>query len=416
VYRTLKGQLANNLEGAGPLIVTNILMLMIGVGSIPVISRIYSPESFGSFSLLISVSSTVISVFNASIAFFIFSHPDPEKPSMLWEPFKLAVKLSLFVGLGVGLFFYFAPSLGLQWDPILFCAPMLVMMSAVMISVDFWTSAAAKKYTYIKSKLSQSFVSNIAKILSGLANPTTWSLFFGHTIGLVTALAIYTKELKKHQKQSKIKALSQDRKLAFFTKSTAIGVFNSISEEILTLFIYFYYGPVLAGQYFLGKRILNLPSEVLASAFSFVFTSKFTVNKSSKLKFRSQVLFRQILICAAAFSPIFLLLYFYSNQLFAAFLGEKWVEAGVIAGVLVIYYYFRSVAVSVKRVVFVSEALFFEFWWSFVRFVVSFLVVFWSIQNNVEAMQTFYVYGIAMAVVWGCYPLLLLVKTRGEPL
>lgn len=137
------------------------------------------------------------------------------------------------------------------------------------------------------------------------------------------------------------------RKLVIEYKDFAIyssggGLFNSLSNIGLPLFITFFYSVKVAGIYFFANNLIRLPIGLLSTSIAQVYKKEASVmfysSKEQLYKFTLQM---QKMIFYFI-SPILLIFSLWGKEIFSLIFGNTWIESGNIIKYFAIFVFFNA--------------------------------------------------------------------------
>jgi len=315
--------------------VRNVLILLswtlisqlISLLALPVLSRLYSPESFGNLANFIAVGSilSMISTGKFETAIMLPKHKN-DAVSLVF----LIMILSLVFSIVFSIIILFLPDSFLNNDYYLFI-PVYTFFYGIWISLFSYGNRIKKFNSIGLSKALQSLFAAIFSIL--LCYNTDNGLILALIIGLFSSLIvlsiIFKKEIFNHANDlENIKKVFK-RYINFFKYSTISGVFNSLSNVGLPLLITLFFNSVFTGLYFFSNKIIQIPLNFLFSSLSQVYFQKASglYNDMSYKKLLALTLKIQKKI-ALMIIPFLLIMSILSPWIFGLIFGEEWIKAG----------------------------------------------------------------------------------------
>ncbi|WP_036197611.1 lipopolysaccharide biosynthesis protein [Marinobacter sp. HL-58] len=319
---------------------------LVGLLSIPIITRIYTPEHMG-----------VLAVFTALVALIVpigtlrysVALPLPRND-------RLAVNLAvLCIALLVGMSFFSALILWLLADPVLQMLNMQALLPywwlliIAIVGAGFYeilTQWATREKAFkplAKTKVWQSTIGAIVKISLGLAGLKPLGLLIGQVV--TQAGGILSLSLGFYQNfWANLPHVSRDRMIFLFKRYADFPKFRLPSQFLLVfssqtplLFSAWLFGAETTGQLGLALMALALPIALFGQTTGQAYYAeiakvgkknpekiyKITRNVTKKLLFLSL--------------PPFLILLIFGPILFEITFGAQWRQAGVFASILAIY-------------------------------------------------------------------------------
>jgi O-antigen/teichoic acid export membrane protein len=122
------------------------------------------------------------------------------------------------------------------------------------------------------------------------------------------------------------------------------GFINIIAGQGPLIIIAFFFGKTSAGYFSIAQKTLNVPVNLIGNAVSLVlYKYASSVDNYGGLKDKLQVI---TLLLMLAIIPVWFFFYLISEDLYAFVFGEELRTAGVIANVLIVFFYIRLLVVS----------------------------------------------------------------------
>ncbi|NOJ10044.1 lipopolysaccharide biosynthesis protein [Vibrio splendidus] len=339
------------------LIAGSFFAKLIAVLSIPVITRIYSPEDMGGLSMFIAIVSILIPIatlrYNVAIPL-----PKSERQASSILQLCLLINLMFFLLLTVIIVFFndeFNSLINFDFSfYILILIPVAVFGAGIYETFESYASRNKEFKLIAKTKIYQSVSGNFAKIFLGYMGAGVLGLVLGHVITLVGGLSKFYFKFKSH---SDLLTLNRKFLVKVSKKYASFPIYRLPSQFILIfsgkaplLFFGVYYSSYEAGQLGLSLMCLAFPISLIATSAGQAFYSeiaKLGKSNPSKTLDITRTLFLKMLL--VGFIPTFILMYFSQNIFVIAF-GEKWRDAGVFTEILSVYILFQFVSTPLVSV------------------------------------------------------------------
>lgn len=107
------------------------------------------------------------------------------------------------------------------------------------------------------------------------------------------------------------------------------GILNTLSVQVPTLMLSFFFGSAITGLYALSHRVVGLPAQLVGQAIAQVFfPTAVEANRQGFVAITTEAIFKRLVLIGAS---TFLLFGLVAPELFAIFFGEEWREAGIYA-------------------------------------------------------------------------------------
>lgn len=337
---------------------------VLGILFSPIITRIYSPEDFGVFTLynsflgillivgtlkyefsipiarnniialnIISLSTVLLAIFCLILLFISFFFKEP-----LLKLLDAEVLMDYIYLLPIGLFFAGFYNILLQW---------------ALRTKNF------KKIMH--TKVSQGIGLNLSQTVLGKLLVGPMGLLVGHIIGKSAGLYTLSKKLYHTEKNSfgsisinKMKWAAK-RYVQFPLYTMPSQFLSTVGVELPVFIIIAIYGSTTVGQYGLANLIVNIPVALIGTAIGDVFYAEAAKNGRERpndlLKLSNKLIKRLLLL---GLLPTIILV-IGAPFLFSFIFGERWFAAGQFAQIIALLAYTRLVLTPVSRVFLVFE-------------------------------------------------------------
>lgn len=343
-------------------------MLIIGSGTaaaqvlsivfVPILTRIYPPAIYGTLAVFTSLLSILIV---ASSFRYELTLPLPEKDDdaeyLLILSFLIIGTLTivLFIVLAIsgdylaGIF-HFEFIKPYYW---LFCLGFLGISAYQVLSL--WTLRSKDYVTITKTRIVQSIIGSVSKILLGILAFGSFGLICGEIIGRIAGITTLGRTILPKIWQTfhtldirRMKALAyQYRKFPEF--SLPASFINELSLQVPTLFISSVYGFQIVGLYALTYSMLVLPVSLVSSSIGQVFygeSSELFRHGSQEILTLYQDTTKKLFLFGA---PIIMTGAIISPVVFPIIFGSAWKDAGMFSLPLSIMVIGQFVVASTDR-------------------------------------------------------------------
>lgn len=348
------------LKGILTLLSGSIFARLIGIASIPLLTRIYSPEHYGVLAIFVAFSTIMSTVFGLR-----FSQAVPLPKKDLTAFYVLVLSFFTITSLSFISFIL----LGVLTDPILdffnaqelkefwFWLVIASFSIAVFELLTMW-SVRVKSYKVIASvQIKQSFLGELTKLIIGLFGFKPLGLILGHFIGQSFGIREYLKESFVYFKRS-LRKVSLKRLMLVMKYYATFVYFRLPSDLLLILSVQApvmistkLYDSEITGQLGLTFMALALPISLLGAAVSRVYYAEISsIGRHNKQKIKYLTVQVQKKLIALAV-PMTLVVYLYAEQLFGFVFGEQWVMAGSFASILTPYLLLQFVSSPLMQLV-----------------------------------------------------------------
>jgi O-antigen/teichoic acid export membrane protein len=327
-----------------------VIVAIIGFLFVPILSRIYSPEAYGNFSL-----------YSAFVAFFVplftFSFPSAfvvaKNDKLFYNLFSLSTILLL---LSTAITFLIVLLLGdyiisvfnLAYETsILWLIPAGILINGFFNQLTSW-NVRRKQFALSSSvAIGHNLLIRIFNLLIGiLGRNISYGLIFGNLLGRFTALCyliviFLQKEKRKFIRKITISDIIISGKIyrkypLYFLPSRLLE--NLWSQSIVYV-IGFGFSKSILGNFAIAVSVLNIPIQVIANSMSSVFLKKandlYMSNKDELPVFIKRLTSKLFFTWIIPFS----ILSVFGPEMIKVFLGDQWTMAGRMSGIMAPYFF-----------------------------------------------------------------------------
>lgn len=324
------------------LFIKNVLIIATGSSSVqlinmimmPIITRIYLPETLGEVNSFLAYSTILCSVcalcYPAAIAL-------PSKTSDALNIVKISIVISFIFSSIVLLTCFFKIFFSLGSEDLIssLCLFTIILLSGLYQALEQFAIRNGKYKVIAIGNLIQSIVSSLIKISVGFFCPLYSILLVVSSISpAISSLYIIKKNIinLKTLKLSKIKKETLLNFKDFPIYRAPQSLINSFSMGLPVLIINYQFGPKIAGYYALSVTVLSIPVSLVGKSISDVFYPKFSHLISIKKYDVASKLFDICTLILGIISvfPI-LILFLFGGRLFSFVFGNTWYIAGDLA-------------------------------------------------------------------------------------
>lgn len=370
----------------------SVLAQLISIGTMPVITRLYSPSELGIFSAFIALLSICAPLstlrFNETIIL-------PENHFDAYILFCLSeISVSIFsfiVMLLIASYMFLLPNtqfIGFQdtQNTILWLLPLAIFFRGSILGVNTFAIRQGLFSNLAVENVLMTLANRFCVIIEGLFTKLgSWGLIIGRLVGAFVGIMYI---LKSIQKQLRPLVASQqvtlhDIKQLFYKYrqfpiyGTWSVLLDTTSKELPVLLLTILFSAKITGYYSLGVSIVYLPMTIVGYSLnrSLLRHAVSLKNKHEQLVHEIREIVVLLLFCSL---PFILLLSFLGDFIFTFAFGHRWYEAGVYIRILspaflfvFLYIPLRSLFIVFERT---RERLFFDLTNFFIK-IVSMLVV-----------------------------------------
>ncbi|WP_201068801.1 MULTISPECIES: lipopolysaccharide biosynthesis protein [Thiorhodovibrio] len=333
-------------QGMGTLALGTGLARLIGVASIPVLTRIYSPEDFGILSIFTAVISMIVPVLTLR---YVVAIPLPRHDGMAMNIMALSAAsiFTITLVISVGLWFFGPLLLGLMSMEVLAPYWWLIALGAFGIGtyelLSMWATRRKAYKDVAQTQVFQSAIGSLIKIGLGLLAIKPLGLLLGHVIAQSGGIGSFILRFWPDFRRTKRMITRQRMRFAagyfrgfpvFRLPSQFLLVFSMQAPLLFTAAVY---GADATGALGLALTALAFPMSLFGRTMGKAYYAEVaSLGKNRVKEVRSltiSVIKRLFLFSLIPAVALFLMGPFFFQVIF----GEEWILAGNIASVLSIY-------------------------------------------------------------------------------
>ena len=323
----------------------------------PVITRLYGPEAFGVLGVFMSITGLLIGFTSLTYAMgIVLPKKDEDAKNLVRLCLLIAISVSILFLIIIGFFQQpIIKSLKLEAiQPFILFIPLIFIFSAFEEIFSQWLIRKKKFRQTAKVDISQSVVQNGSKVGIGFIHPTSAVLIFTFVFGKFIHAFLLAKSINNKLFQSAKHFLAPDNfkrksliKVAKLYKDFPLYRFPQItlvafSQNLPVLFLSGLFGPIYAGFYAVGRKVLVIPTNFISSAIQ-----KAIYPRLADAHQKNEELFPLIWKATLGLTGIGILplgiIAIFGPSLFSFALGAEWESAGEYAQWLSIMVFFQFI-------------------------------------------------------------------------
>lgn len=404
----------------------NVLTLMTGttiaqaipIAISPILTRIYTPEEFGVFSLYISIISLLAMIATGRYEIAIVL---PKKDSEAIDLMKLCVVINLsllVVILTLVLFFRSQISSLLNVGEIsfwLYFVPISFFFMGIFQVFNYWNIRKNDFKILSKNKIIQTSSNGLTSLSIGYSGLGINGLVLANILAQIIATSLLIKFfLKKHKKEMlvfngvRMFALSKR-----YIKMPLLNMPNAFIDVLRTsginILISNFFSTSILGFFSLAFRMVQMPMALIGGALTQVLYSKMS---KGEIKDLPRLLYKTIISCALIGFLPFCILYFYSVEIFSFVFGETWKVTGEIVVVLVPWLYLNFITMPISNVFIVLNKQEIMLYFSIIYTIVPLSI--FSIYREIAFLELLNIVSLSMTALLICFVYLVIYTSKKE--
>lgn len=353
----------------------NIAVLTIGAGlaqvisfiSIPLLSRMFTPEDYGLLAIYSAIVITCATVFSLRYEYKILSPKnDVEAQSLVFLVAFLAVLFGTVTTLISSILpasILYSTKLDLlgRWLTIGVVSGVITAIAAGMTN---WFNRCSQYKIITGFRLTTAICVAVAGLTFGFFEIKSGLLFaqlFGAVFGLIYLLYFGVPVIKNRPRLGDLKIIGlKYRNAPKYLLPTA--VMNVVTMQLPFFLIAFLFSAQMTGHYRMAYQLLAVPGSLIGMAVSQVFFQRMSDIWPDAARARTLLINSWIFLFLIGSVPLLIVLFF-GPDLFALVLGEEWREAGIIATYIapMVFFSFIHSPTSTSFIVMGEEKLYLLF-------------------------------------------------------
>lgn len=308
----------------------------------PFLTRLYTPEEFGYFSLYAAIVAVLTSVASWKYELAIML-PKEEKDAqaVLFLSILATIITSAFVFILIVIFKpLIVTHITDEVATFIWIVPLGVLFSGLyQVFISF---SSRKKYfrSVSVSRISQSggavTVQGTSRGFDLFPQGLVWGKLAGDLLALLALLLVHIKNKTIHLKSvTKKDILLNANTYKDFPKYQSLAQFlASLSQNIPFFLLTTLYNPEIAGYYMLTSRILFVPTALIGRSTKEVFYQKASEMYAKGRSIKDLYLKTTLGLAKLGIVP-FIIVGIFAQQLFTYFLGSEWLVSGIFAQLII---------------------------------------------------------------------------------
>lgn len=407
IFRKIhKSEFANHV---GLLAFSGFVAQIIGIISLPILTRMYHPDAFATLALFMAFISVMspIACGRYDLA-VILSENDEKSTDLLLLSVWVATLICTFLFI---VFIFFENALkdffnakNLEW--IWFLIPITVYFSAITSSFQYLANRN-KQYLYLcKIKILQATCYVLISIVlffitfktEGLVLASILAIIF-NTLAMICGARVEMARLIRAPCKKLWKVAKEYKSYPLLNAGTTF--LDSLTLMLPVFFIAKYYSETMVGYYALLVRVATAPLGILVQSIGQVYLRKVSDRVRSEQSL-SKDLYKLFGLLIFIVIPPSMLLIFYAPELFEYMFGSEWRPSGELLVILMPALAIRLMVSPLSGVMVGSGNNHLLAFWQFIAFISTFVSLsFFS--GKIEIEQLFFVMSIVDLALYSLY-------------
>lgn len=349
----------------------NVLTLMTGttiaqaipVAISPILTRIYSPDDFGSFALYVAMVMVLTTIVTGRYELAIIMPKDDDHAIYLVLLTVVMSIASCFVALCIVVIFH-VEIVALLGNPKisywLYLLPISILFSGIYQGLYYWLNRKSQYKQLAMTKVAQGGSVAGIQLGGGVLIVGAAGLILGNFIGQLTGIIFFCCAAWKDIfiRFKKI-TLSDIKKLAVRYKKFPLlqapsTLIEASSAQLPIVLLSIFFGPMIVGFYSLSQKVVRVPISVIGISVGNVFrqqASKDYIESGDCTRIFTRTLMKMVSLSL----PFFIVFIIFSPDIFGLVFGEKWRIAGEYAQILSPLFWLSFIVSPLSVMIFIAE-------------------------------------------------------------
>lgn len=314
----------------------------------PLMTRLYTEEQIGEYTLLL----TVVTMFGAVICgrydmAIVGEKKEKNMYALIKLSFVLTVILSVLVGIGYTVYFHVSESTTMPVIEIFFWNLVFLFCTGILNILHSYNNRYREYKKMATASVAKEIGKGTALVCFGFLNFGTFGLLISYLLSSVLELWQQMKRLKNNfrsllsvTREEMWQVAKEYKEQPLF--SVPAGFANSFSYSVINLFINALFGPVTLAYYSMSYRMLGVPLSLISGSTSKAYYEKAAREYDASGKFNKTFIQTSLflLVCAIPMTAGLMLL---APWAFELFFGDGWGISGVYVRYLAPMFGFRLI-------------------------------------------------------------------------
>ncbi len=379
--------------------------------SSPILTRLYTPDDIGKFTLYTSLFSIFLSIISLR---FELAIPLEKNIKKAWKILFFSIIIILFIS-SILLFIFGIFSSKIPFpekfssiSPFLWLLPIGLFFGGINQVFEFWSIRNNRFIDIGKSKIVKNSSMVFVHILSGLFLLGPEFLIIGDVVGRFLSSSYFLRiSIVKDRLLENINkpfeglfALVNKYK-NFLTYSSIAVVFNRSGLQLPIIVLNIYYGTEITGLFGLSQRVMGIPIMFIGQALSQVYfgrAAQLAQVKSEDLRKLFLETSKKLLLFGII--PI-LFVGLVGPKLFSIIFGNEWALSGMFVRILIPLYILQFAVTPLSQTLNILGKQSWQLGWDILRLIIVFASInFGNILGNGDPIWGIAIYSISMSALY----------------
>jgi O-antigen/teichoic acid export membrane protein len=314
------------------------IALVIPTAITPILTRLYTPEDFGLFGIVVALSAilSIISTMKFDVA-IIHPKDNYDADQLFFVSILLSILFTILLYIVIYGFYDILESYikDKELSFLLYMYPLLILIMSVNNTFNLWLNRNKKYKQMSVNKILHSSSIALVSLLLGYLSFNSFGLILGFISG---HLFVFIVVLVKYYSVLNPPSFLIMRRLFFAYKNypivaLPISLANTMAMQMPIILINKIFIASSSGYYYLVEKVLAAPVVIIGNSIGSIFRQKAQEDKHKYGNYNSiyKTTFKKLFFMGL---PIFTIVSIYGREIFIFAFGSNWVEAGLYAQIL----------------------------------------------------------------------------------
>lgn len=339
----------------------SLITSLISVLTSPLTARVFTPEHFGVWAVIMAISSLLNVVAFSHFPHLILLEKKEEKVTDVLSLSMYFNMMTSIAALGVLTLYMLAGKITGSWytDPRFFLIPAFTFLNGIITILLIWSNRYCFYRVISINRLLQVLIPVTLQLSIGffiIASANV--ILFSQLAGLIVCSAVLL-----YRYRVAVRKIAFNRPLFFnlakqnkglLAISLPTELINNFSNQLPVFFLQKFSGERNVGLFSMSNRLFALPVSFITSSISEVFRQRAVEQYNTQGSCRKLVVKTTLSLLAVTIVP-FIIGMIYAPDIFGFVFGENWREAGEYARLIGILFFFKTVVSPVSYVIYIAR-------------------------------------------------------------
>jgi len=372
--------------------------------STPLLTRLYTPEDFGVFAVIIAI----LAMFNSVSSMRLETSLPICRPETLAAGLATTLLLAvcsvalLTLGLILAQFLLLPPTVGTAMREALWTVPIAALLGALALPLTYLRIRQGDFRTYGMSRMARLMSQGSAQIVFGFAGMTRLGLSLGYAVGPGVALLFLLRgtgrELRRLTEVGRRQIgdyLREHWRYPLYMMPAAV-LFEAV-QFLPAVLLAAIFSPTAAGFFALSQRVLGLPVRFLSQSAGQVLLGEASEASRGELSRRVRVIVRQFFFLGIL---IILPMVLIGSGGWEFLFGERWGRAWTFVFALSPMYLLRFVTETISNMFIITNTQHFRFTSSIALFAITLLSFIMAPYFDFGPLASVVIYSFGCSIIY----------------